>query len=84
MPLQPTGTRLLTLAIACPVTSHVKGYPFEVQLPSGLPVIGAVLADQLKSLDWRQRQAALIARAPEDVTAEVLGKVSALFTYADV
>ena len=66
------------LAIACPVTSHVKGYPFEVQLQSGLPVSGAVLSDQPKSLDWRERQASLIARAPEETTAAVLGKVSAL------
>ncbi len=68
------------LAIACPVTTQVKGYPFEVTLPHGLPVSGAVLSDQLKSLDWRQRHATLIARAPEETIAEVMGKVSALLT----
>lgn len=39
------------LALLCPITSHVKGYPFEVLLPPGLPVNGAILSDQVKSLD---------------------------------
>ncbi len=68
------------LAVACPITQQVKGYPFEVVLPAGLPVVGAVLSDQLKSLDWKQRQATLIARAPRDTVTEVLAKVSALLT----
>ena len=41
------------LAILCPVTNQIKGYPFEVLMPDGLPVSGAILADQIKSLDWR-------------------------------
>lgn len=41
------------LALFCPVTSRVKGYPFEVQFPAGGKFEGAVLADQVKSLDWR-------------------------------
>ncbi len=41
------------LALVCPVTSQVKGYPFEVVMPAGLAVNGVALADQLKSLDWR-------------------------------
>ncbi len=68
------------LAVACSITQQVKGYPFEVLLPTGLPVVGAVLSDQLKSLDWKQRQATLIARAPKETVAEVLAKVSALLT----
>ncbi|MFN7988652.1 MAG: endoribonuclease MazF [Thermoanaerobaculia bacterium] len=66
------------LILACPVTSHAKGYPFEVALPSGLPIVGVILADQLRSLDWRVREAALICQAPEGVIAEVLAKASAL------
>src|SRR5207247_3798498 len=46
------------LALLCPLTNQVKGYPFEVELPEGLPVAGAVLADQVKNLDWRARKAA--------------------------
>ena len=66
------------LALLCPITSRQKGYPFEVLLPSGLPVSGVVLADQLRSLDWRVREAALICRAPDPVVAEALAKASAL------
>jgi len=66
------------LVLACPVANHAKGYPFEVPLPSGLPVSGVVLADQLRSLDWRAREAALICRAPDPVIAQALAKASAL------
>lgn len=59
------------LALFCPVTSRVKGYPFEVQLPESSGVVGVVLADQLKSLDWRARNAKLIECASPDVLAMV-------------
>ncbi len=49
------------LLLACPITNRVKGYPFEVALPDGLAVSGVVLADQIKSLDWRARKASYIA-----------------------
>lgn len=41
------------LAILCPLTNQIKGYPFEVLVPPGLSVTGAILADQVKNLDWR-------------------------------
>jgi mRNA interferase MazF len=66
------------LAIFCPVTSQVKGYPFEVLLPEGLPAQGAVLSDQLKSLDWRSRHARFLCRLPEAVMEQVLAKIDAL------
>jgi mRNA interferase MazF len=66
------------LAILCPVTSRTKGYPFEVQLPEGSGVEGVVLADQVKSLDWRARKAELIGRMPDEVTGEVVGRLGAL------
>lgn len=66
------------LAICCPITSQVKGYPFEVALPAGLPVSGVILADQVKSLDWRSRRATLIARLPDDVMEGLLLKLGAL------
>ena len=66
------------LLIACPITSQAKGYPFEVALPNGLPVSGVILADQLRSLDWRSREAALICIAPPAAVAEALAKASAL------
>src|SRR3974377_1468456 len=55
------------LALLCPITSQVKGYPFEVPLPLGLPVAGVVGADQVKSLDWRARQATRIGTIPPQV-----------------
>ena len=66
------------LALLCPITSQVKGYPFEVSIPDGLPVAGAVLADQLKSLDWRARDATFVCTVPTTVTREVLQKVGLL------
>jgi len=68
------------LAIVCPVTKWSKGYPFEVTLPDNLEISGVVLADQIKSLDWRAREAQIACKAPEPITAEVLGKVVALLS----
>ena len=70
--------RKVGLALFCPISSRVKGYPFEVELPPGLPVAGAILADQIKSLDWRVRRVKRIGIAPQEVVEEVLGKISAL------
>lgn len=66
------------LALACPVTRQVKGYPFEVVVAGGAPVEGAVLADQVRSVDWRAREAQLIGRASATVLAEVLAKLQVL------
>lgn len=63
------------LALFCPVTSRVKKYPFEVALPEGSGVVGVVLADQLKSLDWRSRKAKLIERASPEVLAMVTARI---------
>jgi mRNA interferase MazF len=66
------------LALCCPITSRITGYPFEVHLPDGLPVAGVTLADQGRSLDWRARQAMFIVAAPPSVITEVVLKASAL------
>lgn len=66
------------LGLFCPITSQVKGFPFEVPLPAGLLVSGVVLADQVKSLDWRMRQAEFSVRLPAGVSAEIVGKLTAL------
>lgn len=66
------------LAIFCPITSQVKGYPFEVLLPEGLEINGAVLSDQVKSLDWRVRQAEWVCELPVLALQEVLQKISTL------
>lgn len=66
------------LAIVCPITSRVKGYPFEVQIPATRDLYGVVLADQVRSLDWRGRQAELIRRLPTEVVTEVFQKLATL------
>jgi mRNA interferase MazF len=66
------------LALCCPITNQVKGYPFEVPVQAGLGVSGAVLADQVKSLDWRVRRAELIGKLPVAVVGKVLAKVKTL------
>lgn len=71
------------LALCCPITSRVKGYPFEAPLPRGLAVAGVVLADQVKSLDWRARRAEFVARLPDADVSGVLGLVMALLTEGD-
>jgi len=63
------------LALFCPITSQVKGYPFEVILPEKAGVSGAILSDQVKSLDWKVRNAERIASAPKTVVEEVLAKI---------
>jgi mRNA interferase MazF len=66
------------LAIMCPVTSRAKGDPFEVAIPSGLPVSGVILADQVKNLDWRARRAERIGSLPAATLADVLAKLATL------
>ena len=66
----------------CPITNQVKGYPFEVVIPNGLGVTGVILADQIKSLDWRSRNAEVITNLPAETIAEVLRKVGVLLAPA--
>ena len=69
------------LALCCPITSQVKGYPFEVILPRKLKVSGAVLSDQLKSLDWRVRKAKRLTKAPHEVVEEVTAKILTIIEH---
>lgn len=68
------------LAVMCPITNQIKGYPFEVLIPAGLAVSGAILADQVKSLDWRAREVELICTLPAATVAEVLQKLGTLLS----
>ena len=69
---------ITSLALCCPITSQVKGYPFEVNLPANGAVTGVVLADQIKSLDWRSRRARFECSSSTKVINEVIGKVGTL------
>jgi mRNA interferase MazF len=67
------------LLLAMPITSNSKGYPFEVELPSGLGTRGVILADQVRCLDWRIRRARFLEAAPTDLIQEVQAKAYPLF-----
>jgi mRNA interferase MazF len=69
------------LAIFCPITNQIKGYPFETVLPSGLKVAGAILSDQVKSLDWVVRNTSFICKLPDSVTQDVFSKFLTLLTF---
>jgi mRNA interferase MazF len=71
------------LAIVCPITSNTQPYPFKVVLPDGLPIGGAVLADQVKSIDRTARQLKIAGPAPRSVVAEVQAKIAALLGLDD-
>ena len=68
------------LALFCPITSQIKGYPFEVALPKGLEIYGVILADQIKSLDWRARKVRRAGKVSAEVLSEVLEKAQALLS----
>src|SRR5919206_1575948 len=68
----------VSLAILCPITSQIKGYPFEVVIPAGLEISGAILSDQVKSLDWKARKAEFRGKLPAAAYHEVVQKLNAL------
>jgi mRNA interferase MazF len=70
--------RKVGLVIICPITNQVKGYPFEVELPKGLDVAGAVLSDQVKSFDWNRRKAEQVCKVPQSIVLQVLKKLNTL------
>ena len=77
--LSPSAyNRKVGLAIFCPITSQIKGYPFEVAVPQGLTVNGVILSDQVKSLDWKARQAEFVCRLPDSLLMTVLKRLGTL------
>lgn len=81
--LSPGGYNGKTsLALLCPITNQVKGYPVEV-VPRGVEVTSVILADQVKSMDWRARNAALICPLPPETVDAILQKVGTLLIRED-
>ncbi len=68
------------LSLLCPITGQVKGYPFEVLLPDNLSIHGAILSDQVKSLDWKARQAEFAGKIPQETLSVVLNKLNTLLS----
>jgi mRNA interferase MazF len=69
------------LALACSVTNQVKGYPFEVAVPAGIAATGVILADHLKSVDWKAHRTEPLARCTDEVMDEVRAKLAPLLGY---
>ena len=69
------------LALACPVTSQAKGYPFEVKVPVSFAITGVILADHLKSIDWKARRIEKLGHCTKEVVEEVRAKLAALIGY---
>ena len=66
------------LAVFCPITSLIKGYPFEVVIPEGNKIQGVVLANQVKSLDYKSRKVQFISKLSSSAVEEVLNKLMTL------
>jgi mRNA interferase MazF len=66
------------LVIICPIKGKVKGYPFEVLIPDNMKITGVILADQVKSVNWKTRNIEYICKLPEEKFFEILSKLLTL------
>jgi mRNA interferase MazF len=73
-----TYNEKVELAILCPITSEAKGYPFEVAVPRRADLRGVILADQIKSMDWKARSAEKICTLADTVVRDVLDRIAPL------
>jgi mRNA interferase MazF len=69
------------LAMVCPITSRAKGYPFEVEVPAGHGTGGVILADHLKSVDWKVRRAERAGQCPAEALDEVRARLAPLLGF---
>ena len=69
------------LALVCPITNRAKGYPFEVAVPAGQGAAGVILADDIKSVDWKARRAEKLGTCSSEVMDEVRARLAPLLGY---
>lgn len=69
------------LVLVCPITNQAKGYPFEVAVPASHGVTGVILADHVKSVDWKARRAEKAGRCPNESIDEVRARLAPLLGY---
>lgn len=69
------------LAVFCPVTRHIKEYPFEVKLPIDMKIKGVILSDHAKNLDWKAREAEFIDKLPTEQLNETLAKLNTIIGF---
>lgn len=70
--------RISHFVLACPITSQIKGWRFEVILDLEMKTSGVVLSDRIKVLDWQERKAKFVEKATSEVVEEVLAKLATL------
>jgi mRNA interferase MazF len=71
------------LGLFCPITSKIKNYPFEL-IMGNRKISGVVLADQIKSLDWKIREIEFITKEKPEKINEIIDKISVLFEKVDI
>jgi mRNA interferase MazF len=69
------------LALVCPITSHSKGYPFEVAVSIRPGTTGVILSDHIESVDWKSRRAEKTRPCPADIMDEVRAKIAPLLGH---
>ena len=69
------------LALVCPITSQVKGYPFEVAISTGAGATGVILSDHVKSVDWKVRRAEKVSRVSAEILGDVRARLAPLLGY---
>ena len=69
------------LALVCPITNQAKGYPFEVAVSPGDGATGVILADHVKSVDWKARRAERLGRCTNEAIEEVRARLAPLLGY---
>jgi mRNA interferase MazF len=79
--LSPAAYNRIGLAIVVPITNQVKGYPFEVPMPSGSATTGVILSDAIKSVDWKARHARFVEILPPGPLKAVQGHLRLLFRF---
>lgn len=67
--------RKMGFVFACPVSTTKRKNPFYVAIPTGRKVAGVIMADQLRSLDYRTRKAVFISKCPEELLLKVLMRI---------
>ncbi len=82
--LSPATYNKIGLAIVVPITNRVKGYPFEVPMPSGAATTGVILSDAIKSVDWKARTARFIEIIPPGLLRAVQGHLRMLLGQSEI
>jgi mRNA interferase MazF len=82
--LSPATYNKIGLAIVVPITNELKGYPFEVRMPSGITTTGVVLSDAIKNVDWKARKARFIEIIPRGALKAVQAHLRMLVGGSEV